>query len=359
MEQKSKKSLIYDLSDSDLLEFIQTHNQPDYRLNQIKTGLYQKYINRPDAFTNLPLEFRNDLGNFVDFSHLTPVISLQSNDGETRKTLFSLPDGNTIETVLMGYKTRQTVCISSQAECAMGCIFCATGQIGFGRNLSCGEIIEQVIYYARLLSSNNEKISNVVIMGMGEPFHNYDATILAIDLMNQPDGMNIGARRFTISTVGIIPMIRRFTKENRQVNLAVSLHAADDGLRSKLIPINKKYPLDELMIACKDYVEVTHRRISFEWALIRDVNDSPEQARLLAKRVHNLLCHVNIIPLNPTTKYSGRSTTQNRAKDFQAILAQHGIPCTIRLRRGIDIQAGCGQLAGNAHTLLNQFQIHS
>jgi len=180
---------------------------------------------------------------------------------------------------------------------------------------------------------------------MGEPFHNYDAVLEAIDRLNDPNGLNLGARRFTISTVGIIPGIRRFAAEKRQVNLAISLHAANDALRSVLIPANRKYPLSPLMEACGEYIRLTNRRLTFEWALIRDVNDSVEHARELAALIKGLLCHVNIIPLNPTTSYHGKATTEERAQEFKRVLENNGIPCTIRARRGIDISAGCGQLA--------------
>ena len=236
----------------------------------------------------------------------------------------------------------------------MGCVFCATGQMGFNRHLSSGEIIEQVLYYARQLSALGEQVTNVVIMGMGEPFHNYDATMQAIDRLNHAQGYNFGARRFTISTVGLIPVIRRFTEEHRQVNLAISLHASNNELRSSLLPINRKYPLEELLASCLDYVRTTHRRITFEWALIHDVNDGPEYALQLAHllQVFRLggasLCHVNVIPLNPTPNYPGKATTRQKAIAFREVLERLNIPCTIRLRRGIDIQAGCGQLATQA-----------
>jgi 23S rRNA (adenine2503-C2)-methyltransferase len=209
-----------------------------------------------------------------------------------------------------------------------------------------------VIFYAHELSQMDEQVTNIVVMGMGEPFHNYDATLAAIDHLNDPNGFNLGARRFTISTVGLVPGIRRFTDEHRQVNLAISLHAADDDLREQLLPINKKYPLDELLSACLDYVHVTHRRLSFEWALIQGINDTPEQANQLTKKLQKFklgsssLCHVNVIPLNPTNNYAGQASSHQRAVSFQNTLKQAGISCTIRLRRGIDIQAGCGQLAG-------------
>jgi 23S rRNA (adenine2503-C2)-methyltransferase len=276
---------------------------------------------------------------------MLPETSKTSLDGHTVKMLFRLDDQKAIEAVLMRYDRRNTLCISTQAGCGMGCVFCATGQMGFMRNLTSGEIIEQVLYYARLLKDQGEVVTNIVVMGMGEPFHNYDATLQALDRLNANDGFNLGARRFTISTVGLIPAIRKFASEGRQYNLAVSLHAAEDELRSSLLPINKKYPVNELLAACRDYVQLTRRRITFEWALIHDVNDSPEQARILASKLKGMLCHVNVIPLNPTPFFQGMGTSYQRAQSFKDELTQHGIPCTVRLRRGIEIQAGCGQLA--------------
>lgn len=229
----------------------------------------------------------------------------------------------------------------------MGCVFCATGQMGFKRHLSSGEIIAQVLYYARMLKERNEVVTNIVLMGMGEPFHNYDNTMEAIDRLNDPNGFNFGARRFTISTVGLVPQIRRFADEKRQVNLAISLHAADDESRVAMLPVNKKYNIDEVIDACRYYVTQTHRRITFEWALIHGVNDSPEVAKKLASRLKGLMCHVNAIPLNPTTGYNGQAASRERAAKFKESLEQAGVPCTIRMRRGIDIHAGCGQLAGS------------
>jgi 23S rRNA (adenine2503-C2)-methyltransferase len=227
----------------------------------------------------------------------------------------------------------------------MGCVFCATGQMGFKRHLTSGEIVAQVMYYARKLKEQGEVVTNVVLMGMGEPFHNYENTLKAIDRLNDPKGFNLGARRFTISTVGLVPMIRKFAKEKRQVNLAISLHAANNIQRSALLPVNRKYPIEEVIDACREYVEKTGRRVTFEWALINGENDTPEVAHELANLLKGLLCHVNVIPLNPTKKFAGKATTRERARNFCDILNQAGIPCTIRIRRGIDIQAGCGQLA--------------
>ena len=356
-------SSIYDLDLPELTELVSAWGEPPYRARQIWQGLYQQLWSAPAQFSNLPKELRSHLEEGfarpgepaspdesakATFSRLQPGTVLVSQDGETRKTLFRLPDGFSIEAVLMRYDQRRTLCISTQAGCAMGCVFCATGQMGFKRHLSSGEIVEQVLYYARMLAEEGQAVSNIVLMGMGEPFHNYEATMQAIDRLNDPQGMSIGARRFTVSTVGLVPLIRRFANQHRQVNLAVSLHAADDELRTSMLPVNRKYPLEELFSACRDYVETTHRRITFEWALIQGVNDTTEQAAKLAAWLKGIehLCHVNAIPLNPTRMYIGKATDRQRAAAFRAALEKHGIACTIRMRRGIDIQAGCGQLAG-------------
>jgi len=230
----------------------------------------------------------------------------------------------------------------------MGCVFCATGQLGFKRHLSSGEIVAQVMYYAQMLKKQDETVSNVVFMGMGEPFHNYENTMAAIDRLNDSEGYNFGARRFTISTVGLVPQIRRFADEQRQVNLAISLHAVDDDARVAMMPVNKRYKIDEILEACEYYVAKTSRRVTFEWALINGVNDTPEIAKKLASKLRGLMCHVNAIPLNPTAGFDGQATDRQRATLFKESLEQAGIPCTIRMRRGIDINAGCGQLAGAA-----------
>lgn len=339
------RPLIFDLDLPALTSLLQSWQQPAYRAKQIWQGLYKNFWTTPEEFTNLPLALRQKMDESLSFGSLSPIQVLRSKDGETIKTLFELPDKRAIEAVLMRYEERRTLCISTQAGCAMGCVFCATGQMGFKRHLSSGEIVEQVMYYARLLHAEGQEVTNIVVMGMGEPFHNYDNTLAAIDLLNHPESLNLGARRFTVSTVGLVPMIRKFASEKRQVNLAISLHASDDALRSSMLPLNKKYPLSELIPACREYVEMTGRRITFEWALIQGVNDTPEQAQQLIRLINGIICHVNIIPLNPTQKFNGQGSTRERAQAFRATLEQAGIPCTIRIRRGIDIQAGCGQLA--------------
>jgi 23S rRNA (adenine2503-C2)-methyltransferase len=339
------KPLIYDLSLDDFKTLLAQWGEPVYRAAQIWQGLYQNLWLTPDEFTNLPISLREKLASELRWNVLVPSTTLQSKDGETVKTLFRLGDEREIEAVLMRYEDRRTLCISTQSGCAMGCVFCATGQMGFKRHLTAGEIVAQVMYYARQLKDQGEQVTNVVVMGMGEPFHNYQNTLAAIDRLNDPKGFNLGARRFTISTVGLVPMIRKFADEKRQVNLAISLHAANDTARSALLPVNRKYPIRDLIEACRYYVDQTSRRVTFEWALIRDVNDTPEVAKELASLLKGLMCHVNVIPLNPTKKYPGQATTRERAHAFADVLNQAGIPCTIRIRRGIDIQAGCGQLA--------------
>lgn len=338
--------LIYDLDLPALTELFQSLDEPAYRAKQTWEGLYRHFWNSPEEFTSLAKPLREKLSANLAFAPLKPVTQLASSDKQTIKTLFQLHDEKVIEAVLMRYEKRNTLCISTQAGCAMGCVFCATGQMGFKRHLSSGEIVAQVMYYARLLHEQNERVTNVVLMGMGEPFHNYDNTMAAIDRLNDESGFNFGARRFTISTVGLVPFIRRFADETRQVNLAVSLHAADDETRGAMMPVNKHYPIAEVMDACRYYVSKTGRRITFEWALIYGVNDTPETARKLADLLKGMLCHVNAIPLNPTTGYEGKATDRQRAEKFKETLEQAGVPCTIRMRRGIDIAAGCGQLAG-------------
>jgi 23S rRNA (adenine2503-C2)-methyltransferase len=226
----------------------------------------------------------------------------------------------------------------------MGCAFCATGQMGFARNLTVGEIVGQALLVARRLEDGGERLSNVVLMGMGEPFHNYEATLAALRRLNDPDGLNIGQRHITVSTVGVVPGIRRFADEGTQFRLAVSLHAATDQERGRLLPVNQKWPLDELLDAVRYYVKRTARRVTFEWALISGENDTPSQAHALGRLLEGLTCHVNLIPLNPTDGYRGEPSDPQRVARFVEIVAGCGIPVTVRTRRGIDVNAGCGQL---------------
>lgn len=319
--------------------------QPGYRAKQVWQALYGECVSGFAAMTALPTRLREQLAETYAFSHLAVARELESTDGETRKVLFRLPDGQQIETVLMAYDKRRTLCISTQAGCALGCVFCATGQMGFRRHLSVGEIVEQVVYFQRVLKARGEQVTNVVFMGMGEPFHNYENTMGAVDVLTDRDGLGLGARRLTISTVGLVPQIERFTAERRQVNLAVSLHAATDAERDALLPVNKRWNIAAVMAACRAYVRETGRRVTFEWALIEGETDTPEQAQALAGLLKGLLCHVNVIPLNPTPGYVGSKSSRERVAAFVAILEAAGVACTVRMRRGIDIAAGCGQLA--------------
>jgi 23S rRNA (adenine2503-C2)-methyltransferase len=347
---------LLDLDRDQLRALLAAWGHAGYRADQIWNWLYVNLATTPEEMTNLPQSLRARLAEETHIGNLAPVAQQRSEDGETIKWLFELPalgshrpaPGSAavaqIETVLMGYYRRRTACISSQAGCGMGCTFCATGQMGLQRNLTAGEIVAQVLFVARELARQDDKLTNVVFMGMGEPLANYDATLAALQHLTDPEGFNMGQRRITLSTVGLVPAIERFSREGLQVGLAVSLHAATDGLRDTLVPINRRYPLDRLMAACHDFVVRTHRRISFEWALIAGVNDSVDQARALVERVRGLLCHVNLIPLNPTTGYPGTPTPPEQVAAFCAELDRNRISNTVRVRRGIDIQAGCGQL---------------
>ncbi len=273
------------------------------------------------------------------------VSETRSSDGLTCKYLLRLDDGQTIETVLMGYPGRFTACVSTQAGCAMGCVFCATGQMGFVRHLRPGEIVAQVLHVQRALRARGEKgLRNLVLMGMGEPLHNYDAVMTALEIVSDSRGINLSPGRITISTVGVVPGILRLAEERQPWGLAVSLHGASEEERVALVPVSKRWPLTELIAACRTYGASTGRRIFFEWTLIAGRNDSPAQAERLAALLAGIESHVNLIPLNPTARYDGAATDSAAATAFQRVLRAAGIPSTVRQRRGIDVAAGCGQL---------------
>jgi len=340
----SEKKNIYDLSYTDIEALLKEWGEPAYRARQIWRWLYEHFAGDIEEMSNLPKQLRRRLAESYTCTLGRIASEQHSSDGQTIKLLFQLPDGQYIETVLMRYDRRRTLCISTQAGCAMGCVFCATGQMGFFRNLTSGEIVAQVIHFARELAQMDERVTNIVMMGMGEPLHNYQPTLDAVDRLTDEKGLDLGARKITISTVGLVPAIRRYAAEKRQTPLAVSLHAATDAERDKLIPINKRWPIAALMDACREYIHLTGRRLTFEWALIAGENDTPEQARALGNLVQGMICHVNLIPLNPTAGYGGTPSSRARVSEFQAILQQYGVSSTVRVRRGIDIQAGCGQL---------------
>jgi len=339
---------LYSLTEADLTDLMARWNQPPFRAKQLGAWMYEHGATEFSQMTNLPTALRERLSRQTRLGSLNNVTEQISNDG-TIKRLYRLTGGEMIESVLMCYDDkRRTACISSQAGCAMGCTFCATGQMGFKRHLTATEIVEQALRFSCLLKQRGERLSNVVLMGMGEPFHNYDPVVQAIRrIMTQ---LGIGARHITVSTVGLAPKIRKFAQEGLQVKLAISLHATSDDVRREMMPINSRYPISDLMDACRDYQRVTHRRITFEWALISGENDTIEQAHRLGELLHGIQCHVNLIPLNPTQGFTGRPTTTKQARAFVDVLKKHNVPATVRVRRGIDIDAGCGQLTSRFST---------
>jgi 23S rRNA (adenine2503-C2)-methyltransferase len=329
-----------------LTELLASWGHKRFRAKQVWSWLYDKGALDPAAMTNLPKALREKLSAETVLGALDVATEQTSRDG-TVKRLYRLPDGKLIETVRMPYGDgRRTVCVSSQAGCAMGCVFCATGQMGFQRHLTAGEIFAQAWRQHAELKARGERLSNVVMMGMGEPFHNYDNVMTAVRRMMTDLG--IGARHITISTVGVVPAIRRFADEGGQVGLAISLHETDDASRSALMPVNRKWAIDELLDAVRYYIDTTGRRVTFEWALIAGTNDTVEVAEALGRRLRGIHCHVNLIPLNPTGGYAGQPSDPTRVDAFVATLERFGIPATVRMRRGIDIDAGCGQLRERA-----------
>ena len=306
-------------------------------------GLYTQ-LAAPAAMTNLPLALRDELAQRLPQA-LSPVTESVADAGDTIKFLSQIDGGYQVETVLMLYPGRATVCVSSQAGCAMACGFCATGQAGFDRHLSAGEIVEQVVEAAARAKQLDRRLSNVVFMGMGEPLANEDAVWAAIERIH--DDLGLSARHITVSTVGVVPGIRKLTQRPLPVTLALSLHAANDELRESLVPLNRRYPIDMLMDACQEFVDARGRRLTFEWAMIDGVNDRPSDAVELAALCRRIrpTAHVNLIPLNPTPGWPTRATPAARVRDFRDRLDSLGAQATIRRNRGTDIDAACGQLA--------------
>ncbi len=328
----------YDLSRAELGELL--GDEPPFRARQVWDGLHRRGL-RPGEMTDLPLALRARLTEALPPA-LTEAACQWADGGATRKWLWRLGDGRQVESVLMRYDDRVTVCVSSQAGCAMGCTFCATGQGGFDRHLTTGEIVEQVVEARRAAAP--ERLSNVVFMGMGEPLANYDRVWAAVERLHGELGLS--ARHLTLSTVGVVPGIDRLAAEDLPVTLALSLHAANDELRDRLVPLNRRYPLTALAAACRRYVAATGRRLSLEWALIDGVNDRAGDAAELAAFARPLRAHVNLIPLNPTPGYAARGTPPDRVEAFRRRLADAGLVVTVRDTRGSDIDAACGQLAG-------------
>jgi 23S rRNA (adenine2503-C2)-methyltransferase len=356
---ESKTASLTDLNDTQIINLVLSLGEQEYRVKQLRNQIFKGLAFSFEEMTDLPIAFRQALEKSINLHSLKATHQAAGQDG-TIKTLFTLADGNTIESALMSFpqadgRQRYTVCVSTQAGCAIGCPFCATGQQGFKRNLTKGEIIDQVLYFANYLKNHNNKgkqetdkksstLSNIVFMGMGEPLANYDALWQAIETLNSPVGFKMGARNMTISTSGLVPQIKRLSREKLQVGLAVSLHVADNVLRNKLVPVNKKYPLEELIAACKEYYRATGRRVSFEYILFKGMNDSIARARVLAQLLQGLNCHVNLIAANKTSDKVYQPSSPQVILAFERELKLSHVNVTLRQPRGQDINAGCGQL---------------
>ena len=360
---KLKKTDLLGLTLPEMQQWLVERGEAPFRAKQIYNWLYQHLVTDFQAMTNLPQALRDRLEQEASIGPVVVRSELHSRDDRTRKVLLELSDGKLIESVLMLYppiaesSARATVCVSTQAGCAFGCTFCATGQMGFDRHLSAGEIVAQVLLFARELraapwsarglpgSTPIDHITNIVLMGMGEPLHNYNNVLQALRILNSPDGFTLGARHMTVSTVGLVPAIRKLSQEPLQVNLAISLHAATDELRSQTMPVNKKYPLRELLAACQDYITATGRQVTFEYVLLAGVNDTPEHAHQLGELLAPLkqFAHVNCIPVNATSA-DYRPPGGEAIRAFRNVLFEHGVSNSVRAERGDDIAAACGQL---------------
>lgn len=311
-----------------------------FRAEQIFKWLYEEKVKSFDEMTNLSLELRKKLQENYNICNFNILKKQEAKDG-TIKYLFDVLDGNAIETVLMSYHHGYSICVSSQIGCKMGCKFCASTGIKFIRSLTSGEIVEQILAVEQ---DTGIRISNVVFMGIGEPLDNYENVVNAIRIINHPKGLNIGARHISISTSGLVPNIYRLAEENIQCTLSISLHATNNEKRSAMMPVNNRYPIEELMQACKDYIAKTNRRISFEYALAKDNNDNLEDAKQLVKLLHGMLCHVNLIPINKIENGNFTKSSNENIMKFRDYLNDHGIVATIRRELGSDIDAACGQL---------------
>jgi 23S rRNA (adenine2503-C2)-methyltransferase len=342
-----------DLNEAERLEAVAALGLPPFRAKQLAHQYYGRLIADPQQMTDLPAAIRGQVAEALFPNLLTAVREIACDAGETRKTLWRAADGSTFESVLMRYPQRNTVCISSQAGCGMACPFCATGQGGLTRNLSTAEILEQVRAAAAALRDDwADRLSNVVFMGMGEPLANYARVLAAVRgiTSGSPQGFGISARSVTVSTVGLAPAIRKLADEGLAVTLALSLHAPDDELRDTLVPVNNRWKIGEALDAARYYADVTGRRVSVEYALIRDVNDQPWRADLLGKRLHRALgalVHVNVIPLNPTPGSDWDASPKPAEREFVRRIRAAGVPCTVRDTRGREIAAACGQLAAD------------
>ncbi|HEY5311131.1 MAG TPA: 23S rRNA (adenine(2503)-C(2))-methyltransferase RlmN [Pirellulales bacterium] len=338
-----------DLTRTQLGEWIASCGGSAVHAARVWRYLYREGVREVAGMHDLPARLRARMAEDAELPALELEDKVRSDDDLTHKYLLGLADGRQIETVLMRMRGRLTACLSSQVGCPLGCVFCATGQMGFGRNLSTGEIVAQALYVDAARGDRRdrrESLRNIVLMGMGEPLLNYDAVVRAMEILRDPGGLAIGAKQITLSTVGVVPGIVRLADEAQPCSLAVSLHAADQDERAALVPAARTWPLDVLMDACRYYAAKVERRIFFEWTLIAGRNDSVRQAQALARLVRGIPAQINLIPLNPTLGYRGHPGGDEAGQRFRSILRDHGLPVSIRQRRGIEIAAGCGQLAG-------------
>lgn len=328
-----------------------TLGEPKFRAKQIYEWLHKKLVQSLDEMTNIPLALREKIKQEVGFAAVEEETKSVSKIDGTTKFLFKLQDGSMVESVLMKYKHGNSVCISSQVGCRMGCRFCASTIGGLTRNLLPSEMLGQIYYIQK---STQERVSNVVLMGTGEPFDNYDNFFRMLHLLTNPQGLNISQRNITVSTCGIVPKIKELAKEHLQITLAISLHSPTDEMRKELMPIANRYSIDEIMEACEDYFNETKRRITFEYSLVAGVNDKPEHANILAKRLKKLNCHVNLIPVNPIEERDFRQPEQESIQNFKKMLEKNRINVTIRREMGRDIQGACGQLRKNYQKNIQQ-----
>jgi len=335
---------LYNMRLSELEQWFQEMGEPKFRAKQVFEWLYQKRVRSISEMTNLPKALREKLAEESNFMVSHEVLKQVSKVDGTVKFLLDWPDRVTVETVLMRHDYGNSVCVSTQVGCKMGCTFCASTLGGMIRQMTAGEMIEQLLHSQLLLDKTQERVSSLVLMGSGEPMDNYDESMKFIDIVIDPNGLNIGQRHITISTVGLAPGIIRLADDNRPITLAVSLHAANDELRSSMMPINKAYPLAKLMEACRYYVEKTGRRISFEYALVGGKNDSLEDAHQLARLLQGMSCHVNLIPVNYVPERNYRRTPKDQIQAFLQELRELGVNATMRREMGHDISAACGQL---------------
>lgn len=350
------KDNIYSYTLEELENFFESINEKKFRASQVFDWLYQKRVSNFEDMKNLSKSLIDKLIDLFDINILDLDMKQESKDN-TVKFLFKVRDGHFIESVLMEHNYGHSVCVSTQIGCKMGCTFCASTIGGIERNLEAGEIVSQVIEIQKFLDNENNRVSSIVIMGSGEPFDNFDNTMKFIDIINYEKTLNIGARHITVSTSGIVPRIYQFADMNTQVTLAISLHATTNAVRSVIMPINKAYPLEELIAAIKYYNKVTNRRVSLEFGLLNGVNDSVEEARRLANLVKKLLCHVNVIPINYVMEANYEKPTMEGINRFVNTLEKYGINVTVRREKGSDIDAACGQLRAKKNKLVEEEDI--